>query len=75
MEVYEDGELMATIGTYLAGETFQVAFNDEGIVHYYKEGHSVYNSSREPIFPLFADGYVDEGGGHLENVKWIKSCS
>ena len=72
MEVYEDGELMATIGTYLAGETFQVAFNDEGIVHYYKEGHSVYNSSREPIFPLFADGYVDEGGGHLENVKWIK---
>ncbi|MEL0332162.1 MAG: hypothetical protein VW982_08110, partial [Candidatus Poseidoniales archaeon] len=73
MNIYEDGELVKTVGSYLKGDSFQVAFNDDGVVHYFKEGDSVYNSSKPPKFPLFADAYVGEhGDGKLENVKWVE---
>ena len=73
MNIYEDGKLVKTVGSYLQGDSFQVAFNDDGVVHYFKEGDSVYNSSKPPKFPLFADAYVGEhGDGKLENVKWVK---
>ena len=73
MNIYEDGKQVKTVGSYLQGDSFQVAFNDDGVVHYFKEGDSVYNSSKPPKFPLFADAYVGEhGDGKLENVKWVK---
>ena len=53
--VYEKGSSKGKIGTYSAGATIQVVVNDQGKVEYLRNGELLKTSSRQVVYPLYAD--------------------
>ncbi len=61
VQVYESGSYRGDFGTYVRGDVFRVAVENNH-VNYYKNGTLFYTSIVMPTFPLYADAAVYSGG-------------
>merc|ERR1719375_1265681 len=59
-------------GTYVGGETFQVAVNSNGQVEYFQDGKLLNTSKMTPKFPLYGVVCFGKGNkGEFNKVDWI----
>ena len=69
--VYEKGSSKGKIGTYSAGATIQVVVSEQGKVQYHLNRKVLKTSSRQVVYPLYADVAIHDSGGSFSNVHWI----
>jgi hypothetical protein len=69
VRIYESGTLRAVIGTYVAGDTFDIGVVG-GTVQYSVNGTVVYTSTMPPTFPLVLDTALYTAGATIQNVMF-----
>ena len=67
IQVYENGILKGSFGTYAAGDTLRVAVVG-GVVKYSKNGIVFYTSTKTPVYPLLVDAALYNQGATLNNA-------
>jgi cysteine-rich repeat protein len=68
VQIYEQGALRGTFGSYAPGDLFRVEVTD-GNVRYFRNGSLLYASTVEPVFPLLVDTAFSQPGATIENVQ------
>lgn len=72
--VYESGSLIGTYGTYVAGDTFSVAYDGQ-IVNYFKNGSPFLKSSAIVSAPLFFDCALLQNNSKLTGIEFVPLTS
>ena len=67
IQVYENGSLKGTFGTYAPGDTLRVAVVG-GVVKYSKNGTVFYTSTKTPTYPLLVDAALYTQGATLNSA-------
>ncbi|MGH7297730.1 MAG: hypothetical protein ACRELB_22520 [Polyangiaceae bacterium] len=67
IDIFEDGGLAATAGSYAAGDELVVQVQGSAVT-YWQNGTLLYTSQRAPTFPLVADASLYETGSALDDV-------
>ena len=60
-----------SVGTYAAGDQFQVIVNVAGAMQYLRNNVVVYTSAQTVTYPLVADACFQNSGGNLTNIAWV----